>query len=97
MIIEAVVRIKLKNDGTWELFDLKPVSAPIVPDISPPKPKKGTIEKHFDNRDRVRKKRAREKSRVPHHCSDCGKSHTNCRTHPFHNQEEKELKKYLNV
>jgi len=84
MIIEALVRIKLKNDGTWELFDLKPVSDALVGDISPPKPKKGTIEKHFDNRDRVRKKRAREKSRVPHHCSDCGKSHKNCRTHPSH-------------
>jgi len=88
MIIEAVVRIKLKNDGTWELFDLKPVSAPLLPDISPPKPKKGAIEKHFDNRDRVRKKRALEKNprgpRIPHHCSDCGKSHKNCRTHPSH-------------
>jgi len=88
MIIEALVRIKLKNDGTWELFDLKPVSAPIVPDISPPKPKKGVIEKHFDNRDRVRKKRALEKNprgpRIPHHCSVCGKSHQNCRTHPTH-------------
>ena len=84
MIIEALVRIKLKNDGTWELFDLKPVSAPIVPDILPPKPKKSVIEKHFDNRDRVRKKRAREKSRHCHHCSECGLAHRNKVTHPGH-------------
>jgi len=88
MIIEAVVRIELKKDGTWQLVDLKPVSDSIVGDISPPKPKKGAIEKHFDNRDRVRKKRALEKNprgpRIPHHCSDCGKAHHNCKTHPFH-------------
>jgi len=88
MIIEAVVRIELKKDGTWQLVDLKPVSDSIVGDISPPKPKPGVIESHFDNRDRVRKKRAREKNprgpRVPHHCSDCGKAHRNIKTHPFH-------------
>jgi len=88
MIIEAVVRIELKKDGTWELVDLKPVSDSIMGDISPPKPKKGVIESHFENRDRVRKKRAREKNprgpRIPHHCSDCGKSHSNNRTHPNH-------------
>jgi len=97
MIIEAIVRIELKSDGTWKICDLKPVSDTLLPELSPPKPKPGVVAKHFRNRDRVRKKRAREKSRVPHHCSDCGKSHTNCRTHPYHNQEEKELKKYLNV
>jgi len=88
MIIEAVVRIELKSDGTWQIVDLKPVSDALVGDISPPKPKKGTIERHFDNRDRVRKKRALEKNprgpRIPHHCSDCGKAHTNNRTHPYH-------------
>jgi len=84
MIIEAVVRIELKKDGTWELVDLKPVSDSIMGDISPPKPKKGVIESHFDNRDRIRKKRAREKSRVPHHCSECGLAHRNKVTHPFH-------------
>jgi len=55
MIIEAVVRIELKKDGTWELVDLKPVSDALLPDILPPKPKKGVIEKHFENRDRIRK------------------------------------------
>jgi len=84
MIIEALVRIELKSDGTWELVDLKPVSDSIVGDISPPKPKKGVIEKHFDNRDRIRKKRAREKSRVCHHCSECGLEHRNRVTHPGH-------------
>jgi len=84
MIIEAVVRIELKKDGTWELVDLKPVSDSIVGDISPPKPKKGVIESHFENRDRIRKTRRRDLSRKPHHCSDCGKAHHNCKTHPFH-------------
>ena len=84
MIIEAVVRIELKKDGTWELVDLKPVSDSIVGDISPPKPKPGVVESHFENRDRVRKKRAREKSRVPHHCSECGLAHRNKVTHPHH-------------
>jgi len=84
MIIEAVVRIELKKDGTWELVDLKPVSDAIVGDISPPKPKKSVVEGHFENRDRIRKKRAREKSRVPHHCSECGLAHRNKVTHPHH-------------
>jgi len=88
MIIEALVRIELKSDGTWQIVDLKPVSDALLPDISPPKPKPGVIEKHFDNRDRIRKKRALEKNprgpRIPHHCSICGKSHQNCRTHPSH-------------
>jgi len=84
MIIEAVVRIELKKDGTWQLVDLKPVSDTLLPELSPPKPKKGVIESHFDNRDRVRKTRRRDLSRKPHHCSDCGKAHHNCKTHPFH-------------
>jgi len=84
MIIEAVVRIELKKDGTWELVDLKPVSDSIMGDISPPKPKKGVIESHFENRDRIRKTRRRDLSRRAHHCSDCGKAHRNIKTHPFH-------------
>jgi len=101
MIIEALVKIELKSNGTWQIVGLKALTETLPPELSPQKPKPGVIESHFENRDRVRKKRAREKNprgpRIPHHCSDCGKSHTNCRTHPFHNQEEKELKKYLNV
>jgi len=88
MIIEAIVRIELKSDGTWKICDLKPVSDTLPPELSPPKPKPGVVESHFENRDRVRKKRALEKKprgpRKPHHCSDCGKAHHNCKTHPFH-------------
>ena len=84
MIIEALVRIELKSNGTWEICDLKPVSDTIPPDNRPPKPKPGVVEKHFRNRDRIRKKRAREKSRVPHHCSECGLAHRNKVTHPDH-------------
>jgi len=84
MIIEAVVRIELKKDGTWELVDLKPVSDSIVGDISPPKPKKGVIESHFENRDRIRKTRRRDLSRRAHHCSQCGKAHRNKLTCPHH-------------
>jgi len=84
MIIEAVVRIELKKDGTWELVDLKPVSDSIMGDISPPKPKKGVIKSHFENRDSIRKKRRRDLSRRAHHCSDCGKAHRNIKTHPGH-------------
>lgn len=84
MIIEAVVKIELKSDGTWQIYDLKPVADTKHPEEQPPKPKPGRVEKHFENRDRIRKKRAREKSRIPHHCSDCGKAHTNNRTHPYH-------------
>ena len=89
MIIEAVVKIELKSDGTWEICDLTPVSDTKHPEERPPKPKTkrlGRVEKHFANRDMIRKKRASEKSRIPHHCSDCGKAHTNNRTHPYHNQ-----------
>ena len=84
MIIEAVVKIELKSDGTWKICDLTPVSDTKLPEGQPPKPKPGVVETHFKNRDRVRKKRAREKSRVPHHCSDCGRAHKNNRTHPHH-------------
>ena len=84
MIIEALVRIELKSDGTWQIVGLKALTEPKPPEEQPPKPKPGVIEKHFRNRDRIRKKRAREKSRVPHHCSECGKAHRNKVTHPYH-------------
>jgi len=84
MIIEAVVKIELKSDGTWQICDLKPVSDTKLPEEQPQKPTPGVVETHFKNRDRIRKKRARERSRIPHHCSDCGKAHTNNRTHPHH-------------
>jgi len=90
MIIEAVVKIELKSDGTWQIVGLKALTETKHPEEQPPKPKPGVIESHFENRDRVRKKRALEKNprgpRIPHHCSvpDCGKAHTNCRTHPHH-------------
>ena len=87
MIIEAVVKIELKSDGTWEICDLTPVSDTKLPEEQPPKPKTkppGRVEKHFANRDRIRKKRAREQSRIPHHCSICGMAHKNCQTHPKH-------------
>jgi len=82
MIIEALVRIELKSDGTWEICDLKPVSDTLLPEEQPQKPKPGRIESHFVNRDRIRKKRARERSRIPHHCSDCGMAHRNKLTCP---------------
>ena len=84
MIIEAVVKIDLKNDGTWKIVCLKALTETKPPEEQPPKPKPGVIESHFVNRDRIRKKRAREKSRVPHHCSICGKAHRNCKTHGDH-------------
>jgi len=84
MIIEALVKIELKSDGTWQIVGLKALTETKPPEVQPPKPKPGVVEKHFKNRDRVRKKRARENSRKPHHCSDCGKAHHNCKTHPFH-------------
>ena len=85
MIIEAVVKIELKSDGTWEICDLTPVSDMKLPEEQPPKPKTkppGRVAKHFANRDRIRKKRAREKSLIPHHCSVCGKAHRNKLTCP---------------
>jgi len=82
MIIEALVRIELKSDGTWQIYDLKPVSDTLLPEEQPQKPKPGRIEQHFVNRDRIRKKRARERSRIPHHCSDCGMAHRNKLTCP---------------
>ena len=87
MIIEAVVKIDLKNDGTWKIVCLKALTETKPPEEQPPKPKTpGVIEKHFENRDRVRKKRALEKNprgpRKPHHCSQCGKAHTNMLTCP---------------
>jgi len=88
MIIEALVQIELKADGTWKIRDLKTVSDTLLPEEQPQKPKPGVIESHFENRDRVRKKRALEKNprgpRIPHHCSICGKAHRNCQTHPNH-------------
>jgi len=62
MIIEALVRIELKSDGTWQICDLKPVTDTKLPEEQPQKPKPGVIESHFENRDRVRKKRALEKN-----------------------------------
>jgi len=82
MIIEALVKIELKSDGTWQIVGLKALTETKLPEVQPPKPKPGVIESHFKNRDRVRKKRAREKSRDCHHCSICGKAHRNCKTHP---------------
>jgi len=87
MIIEALVKIELKSDGTWKIVQFANtfnVSDTLLPEEQPQKPKPGVIESHFENRDRVRKKRALERSRVPHHCSVCGKAHQNCRTHPHH-------------
>jgi len=84
MIIEAIVRIELKSDGTWQIVGLKALTDTIPPDDQPPKPKPGVVEKHFRNRDRIRKKRRQDLPRKPHHCSDCGKAHHNCKTHPFH-------------
>lgn len=84
MIIEAIVSIELKSDGTWQIVNLKPVADTIPPDDRPPKPKPGVVEKHFRNRDRIRKKRSRERSRIPHHCSECGIAHRNKVTHPEH-------------
>jgi len=81
MIIEALVKIELKSDGTWQIVGLKPLTETKHPEEQPPP---GIIEKHFKNRDRIRKKRASEKSRVPHHCSICGKAHRNCKTHEAH-------------
>jgi len=82
MIIEALVRIELKSDGTWQICDLKPVSDTLLPELSPQKPKPGVVESHFRNRDQIRKKRAKERSRIPHHCSDCGMAHRNKLTCP---------------
>jgi hypothetical protein len=92
MIIEALVKIELKSDGTWQIVGLKALTETKHPEVQPPKPKPhqprsmlkhfSRVDEHFRNRDRVRKKRAREKSRVPHHCSICGKAHRNCKTHP---------------
>jgi hypothetical protein len=84
MIIEALVKIELKNDGTWKIVGLKALTETLLPEVQPPKLKPGVIEKHFENRDRVRKKRRQDLPRIPHHCSICGKSHQNCRTHPHH-------------
>ena len=84
MIIDALVKIELKSDGTWQIVGLKALSDTLPPELSPQKPKPGRVERHFKNRERIRKKRALEKNRIPHHCSVCGKAHQNCRTHPFH-------------
>jgi len=87
MIIEALVKIELKSDGTWKIVQFANtfnVSDTLLPEEQPPKPKPGVVEKHFRNRDLIRKKRAREKSRVPHHCSECGLAHRNKVTHPNH-------------
>ena len=81
MIIEALVKIELKSDGTWQIVGLKALTETLPPVVTP---KPGVIESHFENRDRVRKKRALEKSRVPHHCSECGLAHRNKVTHPNH-------------
>jgi len=92
MIIEALVKIELKSDGTWQIVGLKALTETKHPE-EPQQPRSmlkyfNRVDEHFANRDRVRKKRALEKNprgpRVPHHCSDCGKSHANCRTHPHH-------------
>ena len=92
MIIEALVRIELKSDGTWQIVGLKALTETKPPEEQPQKPKAhqprsmlkhfDRVDQHFKNRDRVRKKRAREKSRIPHHCSQCGKAHRNKLTCP---------------
>jgi len=79
MIIEALVKIELKSDGTWQIVGLKALTETLPPVVTP---KPGVVESHFKNRDRIRKKRAREKSRIPHHCSQCGKAHRNKLTCP---------------
>jgi len=85
MIIEALVKIELKSNGTWKIVQFANtfnVSDTLLPEEQPPKPKPGVVESHFENRDRIRKRRAREKSRIPHHCSQCGKAHRNKLTCP---------------
>ena len=82
MIIEALVKIELKSDGTWKIVGLKALTDTLPPELSPQKPKPGVVEKHFRKRDSIRKKRARERSRIPHHCSDCGMAHRNKLTCP---------------
>ena len=92
MIIEALVKIELKSDGTWQIVGLKALTETKPPEEQPQKPKAhqprsmlkhfDRVDQHFKNRDRVRKKRAREKSRIPHHCSQCGKAHRNKLTCP---------------
>jgi len=84
MIIEALVKIELKSDGTWQIVGLKALTETKHPEGQPPKPKPGVVETHFKNRDLIRKKRRQDLPRKPHHCSDCGKAHHNCKTHPFH-------------
>ena len=92
MIIEALVKIELKSDGTWQIVGLNALTETKPPEEQPQKPKAhqprsmlkhfDRVDQHFKNRDRVRKKRAREKSRIPHHCSQCGKAHRNKLTCP---------------
>ena len=92
MIIEALVKIELKSDGTWQIVGLKALTETKPPEEQPQKPKAhqprsmlkhfDRVDEHFKNRDRIRKKRAREKSRIPHHCSQCGKAHRNKLTCP---------------
>ena len=96
MIIEAVVKIDLKNDGTWKIVCLKALTETKPPEEQPQKPKAhqprsmlkhfDRVDQHFENRDRIRKKRALEKNprgpRKPHHCSQCGKAHRNMLTCP---------------
>jgi len=88
MIIEALVKIELKSDGTWQIVGLKPLTETKPPE-EPHQPRSmlkhfSRVDEHFKNRERIRKKRASEKSRVPHHCSICGKAHRNCKTHEAH-------------
>ena len=52
MIIEAVVKIELKSDGTWKICDLTPVSDTKLPEGQQQKPTPGVVETHFKNRDR---------------------------------------------
>jgi len=84
MIIEALVKIELKSDGTWQIVGLEALTETKLPEVQPQKPKPGRVERHFKNRDRIRKKRRQDLPRKPHHCSECGKAHHNCKTHPFH-------------
>lgn len=80
VIIEAIVKIKLNMDGSWQLLELKEAFKPILEPETPPK----TATEYLLNAEKLRKKRKKEKNRIPHHCSICGKAYTNRRNCPHH-------------
>jgi hypothetical protein len=94
VIITALVEIKLKNDGTWELLALKNPEKEASKRII--EPKKGGVTRvsdHFNNRDRINEERIQNAlgNDSPKHCrwiysdgSECGKVNHNILTHPHH-------------